>query len=76
VLSDEFPETAHRQLNFSQVFFSSGAVAGPFIVQKLLSGGAAPKALFLYAPRLALLFLHASVHPGLKTTGGKGPSRL
>jgi fucose permease len=48
VLSDEFPDESTRHLNFSQVAFSIGAMAGPFIAQALIGKGVYFKDLFFY----------------------------
>ena len=54
VLSDEFPDESTRHLNFSQVAFSIGAMAGPFIAQALISGGVYFKDMFFY---IGVIFL-------------------
>lgn len=46
VLSDEYPDESTRHLNFSQVAFSAGAMAGPFAAQALISSGIFFKDLF------------------------------
>ena len=61
VLADEFPEASRRHLSFSQVFFSIGALAGPFIAEGLMKTGTDYRHLFLYCAGafflLAVLFL-------------------
>lgn len=61
VLSDEFPGDSTRHLNFSQVAFSVGAMAGPFIAQGLIESGVYFKDLYFYVSAvflvLAVLFL-------------------
>ncbi len=61
VLSDEFPDDSTRHLNFSQVAFSCGAMAGPFIAQGLIESGVYFKDLYFYVSAvflvLAILFL-------------------
>ena len=48
VLADEFPEKSIRHLNFSQVFFSIGAMIGPVIVRGLIDAGFFFKGLFYF----------------------------
>lgn len=55
VLSDEFPEASRRHLNFSQVGFSIGALAGPLIAQALIGRGVYYMHLYLYCAALFLL---------------------
>lgn len=61
ILSDEFPGESKRHLNFSQVFFSIGALAGPFIAEALINAGVYFKDLYLYVAVLfaAISFLFA-----------------
>ncbi len=54
LLTDEFPNETTKHLNFSQVTFSIGALAGPFIAEWLISCGIYFKELFLY---VSILFL-------------------
>jgi fucose permease len=58
ILSDEFPEESKRHLNFSQVFFSIGALIGPFIAEALIGSGIYFKDLYFY---IAALFAALSV---------------
>ena len=66
VLSDEFPEASRRHLNFSQVGFSIGALAGPLIAQTLIGRGVYYMHLYLYCGAmfllLALLFVFTRHH--------------
>jgi len=82
VLSDEFPEASRRHLNFSQVGFSVGALAGPLIAQALIGRGVAVMQLYLLCGAafllLALLFLFTKHHndKGAAPAMGKNPLRL
>jgi fucose permease len=55
ILSDEFPEESRRHLNFSQVFFSIGALTGPLIAEALIGAGIYFKNLYLYISALFAL---------------------
>jgi len=55
VLSDEYPDESTRHINFSQVAFSAGAMAGPFIAQGLIGTGVYFKDLFFYAAAVFLV---------------------
>jgi FHS family glucose/mannose:H+ symporter-like MFS transporter len=55
VLSDEFPEASRRHLNFSQVAFSMGALAGPLIAEALINRGVPYLRLYLYCGGIFLL---------------------
>jgi fucose permease len=55
VLSDEYPDESTRHLNFSQVAFSAGAMAGPFAAQGLISSGVFFKDLFFYISAVFLI---------------------
>ena len=55
VLSDEFPEASRRHLNFSQVGFSIGALAGPLMAEALIGRGVYYMHLYLYCGALFLL---------------------
>lgn len=48
VLADEFPKIAVRHLNFSQVVFSLGALAGPVIAEILINSGVFFKDLYSF----------------------------
>jgi fucose permease len=54
VLADEFPGESTRHLNFSQVAFSIGALAGPAIAKALIQAGVYFKDLYYYC---AVVFL-------------------
>ncbi len=82
VLSDEFPEASRRHLNFSQVGFSVGALAGPLIAESLISRGVAVMHLYLLCGAafllLALLFLSTRHHndKGAAPTAVTNPLKL
>ncbi len=48
VLADEFPDETTKHLNFSQVAFSCGALAGPLIAERLINSGVYFKDLYIY----------------------------
>ncbi len=54
VLADEFKDKSSRHLSFSQVVFSIGALAGPFLAQALIKAGVYFKDLYTYC---AIIFL-------------------
>ncbi len=55
VLSDEFPDASRRHLNFSQVGFSIGALAGPLMAEALINRGVYYMHLYLFCGALFLL---------------------
>lgn len=55
-LADEFPEESQKHINFSQVCFSVGALASPFIAEYLIRSGVFFKDLYIY---ISILFLLA-----------------
>ena len=54
VLADEFPLSAVRHLNFSQVAFSVGALSGPVIAERLIDSGVFFKDIYSYC---AIIFV-------------------
>lgn len=66
VLMDEFEGQSTRHLNFSQVAFSVGALAGPVIAQALINAGIYFKNIYLYYSAvffsLAVVFLFTKHH--------------
>lgn len=55
VLADEFPGESTRHLNFSQVAFSVGALAGPFVAAALINNGVYFKDLYIYCSAAFLI---------------------
>ena len=55
VLSDEFPENSTRHMNFTQIAFSTGALAGPFLTAALINKGIFFKDLYMYCSVVFLL---------------------
>ena len=76
VLSDEFPEASRRHLNFSQVGFSIGALAGPLIAQALISRGVYYMHLYLLCGAAFLLLALLFTFTRHQNDKGASPSQI
>ena len=73
VLADEFPNLSTRHLNFSQVAFSCGALAGPVIASGLIGSGVYFQHLYLYCATIFLIL--GGVFLFIKHGNDKGESK-
>jgi len=73
VLADEYPEESTKHLNFSQVAFSGGALAGPLIAEGLINSGIYFKDLFFYVSVIFLILGVIFLFTKLQNDKGETP---
>jgi len=73
-LADEYPDESTKHLNFSQVAFSGGALAGPLIAEGLINSGIYFKDLFLYVSAVFLILGVIFLFTKLQNDKGEMPA--